>query len=750
MVVKTKNLIVVGAGEAGVLLLNEIKKNPLVQYKIKGFVDDLKKKGEKIGGYKVIGQIKDVPRLVHDEKVDEIIVAIPSIKSENLHKITAICEKTGVETKILPSTYEALYSLKTGKPWYGSVREIRMEDLIKRKPVLIDFNEIKEFITDRTILITGAGGSIGSELCKQICELNPKKLIALDNCEYNLYSLEQELLKKYQNIEVTYLLLDIKDGPAIRNIFQDNVVDIVFHSAAYKHVPLLEVNKSAAIKNNVFGTYNVAKAASDNKVKSFVLISTDKAVNPSSFMGATKRICENVVKLVEGKTAFTTVRFGNVLGSTGSVIPLFEKQIENGGPVTITHPKMTRFFMTISEAVQLVIQSGALGKKGDLFVLDMGQPHKIVDVAKRLIRLRGYNPGKDIKIKYIGVRPGEKIHEKLFTEKERLNKTKNQRIFLTKPEEINKKEVQIKLDSLRTVLLGGGDEELINIIKDLVPSYKSPISENLNPVKKPRVLVTGATGYLGSNLCEGLKRQGIEVIEASLSKGCDLLKKEDLEKILQVDIVFHLASLFPKNKEDVLDEIRIMRNVLEFCEKHKSMLIFASSSAIYGRNKSRLNELAPLRPVNYYGEAKMHCEKLFFKSNVKGVIFRIFNMYGGDKDTHSWLVKFVRDVNTGEVDVFEGVSRDFVHVDDVVEAFLKSLSFKGNKNVFNIGSGRPYYSETLVKNISKVMKKRIKINYVSPPKGLVDYTCADITKAKKFLDWTPKIDLIGSIGGSLK
>ncbi|MAH49326.1 nucleoside-diphosphate sugar epimerase [Candidatus Pacearchaeota archaeon] len=478
MRLKCKKLLIVGAGEAGGLLLREIQKNPLFKYEIIGFIDDNKKLNKKISGIPVLGKICDILKIVSEKSIEEIIIAIPSLSKLKLKEVINLCEGCGVEIKILPGTYEVMKTWKTGLPWIKPLRKINMEDLLQRKPVLIDFKEIKKYISEKTILITGAGGSIGSELCRQISELSPKVLIVLDNCEYNLYKIDQELRDIYgDEICLKSVIGDVRSKERLEGLFRENKIDIVFHAAAYKHVPLMEANESEAIKNNIFGTYNLASIAEKNNVENFVLISTDKAVNPSSVMGASKRIAEMVCQLFDKKTRFITVRFGNVLGSTGSVIPLFEKQIERGGPITITHPEITRYFMTIPEAAQLVIQAGAIGENKDIMVLDMGEPYKILDIAKELIKLYGLVPEKDIKIKYIGLRPGEKLYEELLTEQEGLKKTKNERIFITQSLSVNKKNLMNKLKEINRALSFGARDILRNKLAEIVPSYKNANSK---------------------------------------------------------------------------------------------------------------------------------------------------------------------------------------------------------------------------------------------------------------------------------
>ena len=342
-----------------------------------------------------------------------------------------MCEKSNVKLKILPGIYDLIEENVT----VNQIREVEVEDLLGRDPVKVDLESISSYLKGQVILVTGAGGSIGSELCRQILKYTPSKLLLLDNCENNMYDIEMELRNNYPYIDIVAFVKDIKDKRAINQIFAEHQPYVVYHAAAHKHVPLMEANPEEAIKNNVMGTYNVAQAADKFGAKKFVLISTDKAVNPTSIMGASKRLAEIIIQYIDktSKTNFVAVRFGNVLASRGSVIPLFKKQIAEGGPVTVTHPEMVRYFMTIPEAVELVIQAGVLAKGGEIFVLDMGEPVKILDLAKTLITLSGLEPGKDIEIVFTGIRPGEKLYEELLTAEEGINATTHKRIFVARP-----------------------------------------------------------------------------------------------------------------------------------------------------------------------------------------------------------------------------------------------------------------------------------------------------------------------------
>lgn len=423
--------LIIGAGSAGNMLIKELQQHNPNGYKVVGFVDDDERKvGFKISGVPVLGTTKELPQLIQDNDIELCVIAMPSAPGRVVRSIVEQCEKTGVKLKTLPGIYELI----DGKVDVKSIRDVQIEDLLGRQEIKINLEQISGYLRGQVVLVTGAGGSIGSELCRQIARFSPKLLVMLGHGENSIFSIEMEFKDKYPNINVVAVIADVRDSERIDEVFAIYRPDVVFHAAAHKHVPLMEKNAGEAIKNNVFGTKNVAIAADKYGVERFVLISTDKAVNPSSVMGATKRAAEIVIQLLTkgSKTKFMAVRFGNVLGSRGSVIPMFKKQIERGGPVTVTHPEMKRYFMTIPEAVQLVIQAGAMGEGGEVFVLDMGEPIKILDMAKDLIRLSGLEPGKDIAIEFTGMRPGEKLFEELLTAEEGTSVTKHEKIFVAK------------------------------------------------------------------------------------------------------------------------------------------------------------------------------------------------------------------------------------------------------------------------------------------------------------------------------
>lgn len=437
--VRKKRTLIVGAGQAGTAVTRQLLHNPDVEHLPVAFVDDdAKKQKLEIYGVKVIGTIQDIPKIVESRNIENIIIAIPSLSKKELRKIYEICTQTDCEIQIMP----LLEDVMTGKVEVNDIRKVEVEDLLGREPVELDIHSISDSITGATVLVTGAGGSIGSEICRQVCFFQPRRIILLGHGEYSIYKIDMELRQKYEDIEIIPVIADIKDRERIFEVMRRYEPDVVYHAAAHKHVPLMESNPYEAVKNNIFGTKNVAEAADANGVDTFVLVSTDKAVNPPNVMGATKRIAEMIIQNMakESSTKFVAVRFGNVLGSRGSVIPLFKKQIAEGGPVTVTHPDMTRYFMTIPEASRLVIQAGVLGRGGEVFVLDMGEPVKIVDLAKNLIKLSGYTV-EEIGIKFVGVRPGEKLYEELLNENEIQEKQVFPKIHIGKAEPMEKQQL---------------------------------------------------------------------------------------------------------------------------------------------------------------------------------------------------------------------------------------------------------------------------------------------------------------------
>jgi len=473
---KRKRVMIVGAGEAGGLLIQSFKNHPSSnRVPICLVDDDSHKLGRKINGVPVLGNRDMISFLAYGKKIDEIIIAIPSINKKDLAEIIHECKKTQCAIKVVPSINEI-------KEFTGNIqdvllqkmRQVNIEDLLGREPVDLNIEEVSSCIESKVVLVTGAGGSIGSELCRNIGRFNPSKVVMLDISEENLYNLENEWKIHYPHIPYETVIASIREEDRLREVFATYHPDIVFHAAAHKHVPLMEKNPGEAIKNNVLGTWNLVKVAHLFNVKRFILISTDKAVNPTNVMGATKRLCEMIIQGINevSSTEFAAVRFGNVLGSSGSVIPLFKKQIEQGGPVTVTHPDIIRYFMLIPEAAQLVIQAGAMAKGGEIFVLDMGEPVKIDKLARDLIRLSGFKPDEDIKIEYTGLRPGEKLYEELLMAEEGLNNTKYQKIYVARPMKITIQELEEKIRILEKVL-DKDDKEIIRALQAVVPTYHS-------------------------------------------------------------------------------------------------------------------------------------------------------------------------------------------------------------------------------------------------------------------------------------
>lgn len=468
---KTKNLIIIGAGDAGDMIARELLKSTKSDYHIIGFVDDNENKiGQNIHQLPVLGTTKDLIRLVPEYHIQEAIIAMPSAKGRQIRAIVQICEQANIQFKITPALYDIIH----GKVSINQLREVRIDDLLGRDVINTDISGISAYLSKKIVLVTGGGGSIGAELCRQILKFSPKQLILLDQSANHVYQIDLELSQlPIENTQIIPLVGDVKNTKRLHEIFSQYHPQIIFHAAAYKHVPLMESNVSEAIFNNIGGTQQLLEMADVFKVQKCVLISTDKAVNPANCMGATKRISEILmqIKAQESKTIFTAVRFGNVLDSEGSVVPLFRQQIAKGGPVTVTHPEITRFFMTISEAVRLVIQAGAFAEGGEIFVLDMGEPVKIVDLAKDMIRLSGFKIGRDIEIKYIGLRPGEKLYEELFYSNENLKSTEHKKILISKPTCYNKEKVlksifKLLEDSPKTVeaLL---KKQLLELVKKL-------------------------------------------------------------------------------------------------------------------------------------------------------------------------------------------------------------------------------------------------------------------------------------------
>ena len=465
-----QRVMIIGAGDAGRVIIKEILDSRFLTMKVCCVIDDdCNKTGRYINGIPIVGDRFSILKNVEKYKIDKIILAIPSASKEERREILEICKMTKCELKTLPG----MYQLIDGELNIGKLRDVEITDLLGRDPIQVNLDEIMGYVEQKVIMVTGGGGSIGSELCRQIAMYNPKQLIIFDVYENNAYEIQQELKRHHPELNLVVLIGSVRNTHRMETVFEKYRPDIVYHAAAHKHVPLMEDSPNEAIKNNVFGTYKTAKAASEYGVKRFVLISTDKAVNPTNIMGASKRLCEMIVQSFDkiSKTEFVAVRFGNVLGSNGSVIPLFKKQIAEGGPVTVTHKDIIRYFMTIPEAVSLVLQAGAYARGGEIFVLEMGAPVRIDDMARNLIRLSGYTPDVDIKIEYTGLRPGEKLYEELLMAEEGMKETANKLIHIGKPIEMDEETFFDKLAELKEACYND-DESTKEKVQKLVPTYR--------------------------------------------------------------------------------------------------------------------------------------------------------------------------------------------------------------------------------------------------------------------------------------
>ena len=465
-----KRIMVIGAGEAGNTIIREIRTSQYLNGRVVCVVDDsAAKQGSFIQGIKVAGTRYDIGSLVEKYGVTDIILAIPSMTAMERKKIINICKETDCTIKTLPGMYQLINEEVT----VSRLRNVEIDDLLGRDVVHLDTQRIMQYVSGKVIMVTGGGGSIGSELCRQIVKHQPKQLLIIDIYENNAYEIQQELLRNYPKLDLVVLIASVRNTKRMDQIFEDYRPQIVFHAAAHKHVPLMEDSPNEAVKNNVLGTLKLVKAADRYGVERFVQISTDKAVNPTSVMGTSKRICEMIIQTYNNRsrTEFVAVRFGNVLGSNGSVIPLFKKQIANGGPVTVTHPDIIRYFMTIPEAVSLVLEAGALAKGGEIFVLDMGEPVKIDDLARNLIRLSGYVPDRDIQIVYTGLRPGEKLYEELLMDEEGLQDTENKMIHIGKPIDFDEETFLARLEELGQAVTNE-TKDVRRLLKEIVPTYQ--------------------------------------------------------------------------------------------------------------------------------------------------------------------------------------------------------------------------------------------------------------------------------------
>ena len=470
---ETTNIMLIGAGDAGRLIINEVNYSEHLHSRVVCAIDDdPNKKGQYLKNVPIVGGRDSIIENAHKYEADQIVLAMPSISMSEQKEILDICKETGCNMKILPGIYQFL----NNEVSLSKLRDVQIEDLLGREPIKTNLDIVLSYVQGQTVLVTGGGGSIGSELCRQIAAHDPKELVILDIYENTTYDLQQELVRKFPELKLTVLIGSVRNTHRVEQIFEKYRPDIVFHAAAHKHVPLMEASPNEAIKNNVFGTLNCARSANKWGTKRFVLISTDKAVNPTNIMGATKRICEMIIQAMARTTQgteYVAVRFGNVLGSNGSVIPLFRQQIEAGGPVTVTDKNIIRYFMTIPEAVSLVLQAGAYAKGGEIFVLDMGEPVKIDDLARNLIKLSGYQPDVDIKIVYTGLRPGEKLYEELLMNEEGLQETENKLIHIGKPIEFDDMKFFADLVKLKEYAYednGAGKK----MVKEMVPTYQVP------------------------------------------------------------------------------------------------------------------------------------------------------------------------------------------------------------------------------------------------------------------------------------
>ena len=467
---KITKLIIVGAGDAGEALLREIHRMKVELYDVVGFIDDdPAKQKTSIRGIPILGTVEQLPEICKSKAVEEIAIAMPSASQKQLRRVVQTCQGTKLRFRTVPS----ITDIASGKLMVSQIRDVEISDLLGRKEVSLDIDLISQFLHDKVILVTGAGGSIGSEMCRQVCTFGPKLLLLVEQAENPLFFIEGELKKKHAGLNMKAIICDIADRTRVDHIFQTYKPDVVIHAAAHKHVPLMETNPGEAFKNNVAGTMAVADMSDKYEASSFVMISTDKAVNPTSLMGSSKRIAEMYVQNLnrKSKTHFVTVRFGNVLGSNGSVIPIFKEQIAKGGPVTVTHPEMKRYFMTIPEASQLVLQAATMGQGGEIFVLDMGEPVKIVDLARELITLSGFRPGEDIEIQFSGVRPGEKLFEELSIEGENMKQTRHPKIGIWENKPIDQDKLMDGIINLLNAAQNQNHDEVVEAVKKLIPEY---------------------------------------------------------------------------------------------------------------------------------------------------------------------------------------------------------------------------------------------------------------------------------------
>ena len=463
-------ILIIGAGTAGQVIAREIRQNPTLKKQIIGFIDDDPlKQGHHLVGFKVLGTLEDLSAICRREKIQEIIIAIPSASGKEMRAIVERCETLKISFKTLPGVGDLI----DGRVSIQQVRDVALDDLLGREPIRLEVERIRAFIEGRRVLVTGAAGSIGSEICRQVSRFNPARLILFDNAESPLFNIHRELAGSHPQLHHTAIIGDIRDRARVEGVFDNCLPQVVFHAAAYKHVPLMEHNPAEAANNNTRGTRVVAEAADRFHVESFVMISTDKAVNPTNVMGASKRAAELFVQSLarQSLTRFVTVRFGNVLGSAGSVVPIFKEQIARGGPVTVTHPEVTRFFMTIPEATQLVLQAGSMGEGGEIYLLDMGEPVRIVTLAEELIQLSGFRPYEDIEIKFTGLRPGEKLYEELLIAGEGIQPTSHEKIMVARATEVDRERLLVQLEELYQLQQAIDQPGVIAKLREIVPEF---------------------------------------------------------------------------------------------------------------------------------------------------------------------------------------------------------------------------------------------------------------------------------------
>ena len=467
---RLKRFLIIGAGNAGEALLREIHRMKIAQYDVIGFIDDdTAKQGMNIHGIPVLGTLSELVKVCKDKNIEELAIAMPSASAKQLRNVVQICEGTKIHFRTVPS----ITDIASGKFKVSQIRDVEISDLLGRETVELELDVIEEFLKEKVVFVTGAGGSIGSEMCRQVCHFHPKLLLLVEQAENSLFFIERELRSSFPDVAMEAVICDITDKVRVESVFKKYSPEIIIHAAAHKHVPLMETNPGEAIKNNIVGTRTVADAADKYNATNFVMVSTDKAVNPTSIMGSCKRIAEMYIQDLDrtSKTHYVTVRFGNVLGSNGSVIPIFKQQIASGGPVTVTHPDMRRYFMTIPEASQLVLQAATMGKGGEIFVLEMGEPVKIVDLARELITLSGFRPGEDIEITYSGLRPGEKLFEELSIEGEDMLPTQHSKIGIWKNIPMDRQQLHQKIGNLVSIADRQDHDEIVALIKELVPEY---------------------------------------------------------------------------------------------------------------------------------------------------------------------------------------------------------------------------------------------------------------------------------------